>query len=114
MRSDLAALTPPLVMAVAFIAGVVALLRREMAPRRRDRMVQQDETVLPAGPDGETTSPEYAQMPGGAQNGAGKDRSDGNSGNSDVAGCGTQLLSDKDDDVINPVSEDHPPASPEA
>ncbi len=38
MRNDLAALTPPLVMAVAFIAGVVVLLRREMAPRRRGRI----------------------------------------------------------------------------
>ena len=34
MRTDLAALTPPLVMAAAFIAGVVALLRSQMAPRR--------------------------------------------------------------------------------
>ena len=32
---DLAALTPPLVVCVAFIIGVAVLLRREMAPKRR-------------------------------------------------------------------------------
>ena len=44
---DLAALTPPLVMAVAFIAGVVALLRREMAPRRRRDILRQDVDLTP-------------------------------------------------------------------
>jgi hypothetical protein len=34
---DLAVLTPSLIVAVAFLAGVYALLRHEMAPRRRDR-----------------------------------------------------------------------------
>ena len=32
---DLAALTPPAVVCVAFIVGLVLLLRREMAPKRR-------------------------------------------------------------------------------
>ena len=35
MWQDLAALTPSLVVCVAFIIGVVMLLRRELAPKRR-------------------------------------------------------------------------------
>jgi hypothetical protein len=35
MWQDLAALTPPLVVCVAFIVGLAMLLRREMAPKRR-------------------------------------------------------------------------------
>jgi hypothetical protein len=34
MWQDLAALTPPLVVCVAFIVGLVIFLRREMGPRR--------------------------------------------------------------------------------
>ncbi len=33
--TDLAALTPPLVVCVAFLVGVAILLRREMSPKRR-------------------------------------------------------------------------------
>ena len=35
MWQDLAALTPPLVVCVAFIIGVVIFVRREMSPKRR-------------------------------------------------------------------------------
>ena len=35
MWADLAALTPPLVVCVAFLIGVAMLLRREMSPKRR-------------------------------------------------------------------------------
>jgi hypothetical protein len=35
MWQDLAALTPPLVVCVAFIIALVVFLRREMAPKRR-------------------------------------------------------------------------------
>ena len=35
MWTDLAALTPPLIVCVAFLVGVAILLRREMAPKRR-------------------------------------------------------------------------------
>jgi membrane protein insertase Oxa1/YidC/SpoIIIJ len=35
MWSDLAALTPPLIVAAAFLIGVAMLLRREMSPKRR-------------------------------------------------------------------------------
>jgi hypothetical protein len=35
MWSDLAAVTPPLVVCVAFLIGVAMLLRREMSPKRR-------------------------------------------------------------------------------
>ena len=34
MWQDLAALTPPLVVCVAFIVGLVIFLRREMGPKR--------------------------------------------------------------------------------
>ena len=34
MWQDLAALTPPLVVCVAFIIGLVIFLRREMGPKR--------------------------------------------------------------------------------
>jgi hypothetical protein len=34
MWQDLAALTPPLVVCVAFIVGLVIFLRRQMGPRR--------------------------------------------------------------------------------
>jgi len=35
MWQDLAALTPPLVVCVAFIVALVMLLRRELGPKRR-------------------------------------------------------------------------------
>jgi hypothetical protein len=35
MWQDLAALTPPLVVCVAFLIGLAMLLRREMSPKRR-------------------------------------------------------------------------------
>ena len=35
MLKDLAALTPPAVVCAAFVVGLVLLLRREMAPKRR-------------------------------------------------------------------------------
>lgn len=34
MLADLAALTPPLIVAVAFLIGLVMFLRRQMAPRQ--------------------------------------------------------------------------------
>jgi hypothetical protein len=37
MLNDLAALTPPALVCAAFLIGLVALLRREMAPKRRAR-----------------------------------------------------------------------------
>ena len=37
MVQDLAVLTPSLVVCAAFLAGVVVLLRREMAPKQRNR-----------------------------------------------------------------------------
>lgn len=36
MWQDLAALTPPLVVCVAFIIGVAIFLRRQMTPKRRE------------------------------------------------------------------------------
>ncbi len=35
MWNDLAALTPPLIVCLAFLIGVAWLLRREMSPKRR-------------------------------------------------------------------------------
>jgi hypothetical protein len=37
LLKDLAALTPPAVVCAAFLVGLVLLLRREMAPKRRVR-----------------------------------------------------------------------------
>jgi hypothetical protein len=37
MLQDLAALTPPAIVCVAFLVGAWALVRRELAPRRRAR-----------------------------------------------------------------------------
>ena len=46
MWQDLAALTPPLVVCVAFIIGLVIFLRRQLGPRRdgtpRDRRGSRD------------------------------------------------------------------------
>ena len=43
MLQDLAALTPPAVVCAAFLIGLVLLLRREMAPKRRVREDPGDE-----------------------------------------------------------------------
>jgi hypothetical protein len=65
---DLAALTPPAVVCVAFVVGLVLLLRREMAPKRRVRedarreaensgkngIIDVNEATTVASPDGET------------------------------------------------------------
>ena len=65
---DLAALTPPAVVCVAFVVGLVLLLRREMAPKRRVRedarreaensgnngIFDVNEATTTAGPDGQT------------------------------------------------------------
>lgn len=37
MLQDLAAITPPAIICVGFLIGVWALVRRELAPRRRAR-----------------------------------------------------------------------------
>ena len=44
MWSDLAALTPPLVVCVAFLIGVAMLLRSQLSPKRR---AQRDERRQP-------------------------------------------------------------------
>jgi hypothetical protein len=67
---DLAALTPPAVVCVAFLVGLVLLLRREMAPKRRVRegtrreaensgnngIIDVNEATSVAGPDGQTAA----------------------------------------------------------
>jgi hypothetical protein len=82
---DLAALTPPLVMAVAFIAGVVVLLRKEMTPRRRDEMRLPDEMDLTRP---ETPPAGHSQMIPGPPIGDGGDGYADNSSNSDVSASG--------------------------
>jgi hypothetical protein len=47
MWSDLAALTPPLVVCVAFLIGLGMFLRREMSPKRR---AERDAKRRPPGP----------------------------------------------------------------
>ncbi len=80
MRSDLAALTPPLVMAAAFIAGVVALLRREMAPTRRRHKKRPQQADLPLAADTDATSPERGQTLPVRHSRHGEDGSGDNSG----------------------------------
>ena len=75
VRTDLAALIPPLVMAAAFIAGVIALLRSEIAPRRRRR---RGDSQLPSATGSEM---KHGQIPSGRQNGDGEDGSADNSAN---------------------------------
>ena len=43
MLQDLAALAPPAIVAVAFVVGAWVIVRRELAPKRRDRA--KDEAV---------------------------------------------------------------------
>jgi hypothetical protein len=79
MRSDLAALIPPLVMAAAFVAGVVALLRREMAPRRRrHKEPPQQLADLPVGERGAEPGADREAPPVRSSHGA-QDRSAENS-----------------------------------
>ena len=47
MGADLAALTPPVVVGVAFVIGVVMFLRRQLGPRR-DRTDDRDEAEIGA------------------------------------------------------------------
>lgn len=37
MLQDLEALAPPAIVCVAFLVGIIALLRRELAPKRKGR-----------------------------------------------------------------------------
>ena len=43
MLQDLAALAPPAIVCVAFVVGAWVIVRRELAPKRRDRA--KDEAV---------------------------------------------------------------------
>jgi hypothetical protein len=65
---DLGALAPSLVVCAAFLAGVFVLLRREMAPRRRNRQHGGSPEDLSAGTgisetedDGTTATSAYEQ-----------------------------------------------------
>jgi hypothetical protein len=46
---DLAVLTPSLIVCAAFLIGVFALLRHEMAPRRRNREDSRASADMPVG-----------------------------------------------------------------
>jgi hypothetical protein len=93
LLKDLAALTPPAVVCVAFVVGLVLLLRREMAPKRRVRegsrreaensgnngIIDVNEATSAAGPDGQSAE-------NAVQNGDQRDdtrRSSGGSGSRD-------------------------------
>ena len=43
MLQDLAALAPPAIVCVAFLVGAWAIVRRELAPRRRARTVANEQ-----------------------------------------------------------------------
>jgi hypothetical protein len=74
MLQDLAALTPPLIVCVAFLIGVGFLLRRELAPRRQAR---RDAAASPPGRAGSVSAAQAgtaqigADQAGTAQAGAG-------------------------------------------
>jgi hypothetical protein len=57
MLQDLAALAPPVIVCVAFLVGVGALLRRELAPKRRAARRPSDSVASrgPAAPDRDET-----------------------------------------------------------
>ena len=54
MLADLEALTPPLIVAVAFLIGVVLFLRRQMSPRGRP---EDDGDEADIGADGGNAGP---------------------------------------------------------
>jgi hypothetical protein len=114
MRTDLAALTPPLVMAVAFIAGVVVLLRHEMAPRRRGGIGQPEDSDSLNDPHDEMAPPAFTQAQGRRQKGDGEPASDDNSANNHAAGSGMRDLPGYQDDGGIRRAEDQPPAPPKA
>lgn len=75
MLSDLATLTPSVLVAAGFLLGVFVLLRHEMAPRRRSREdagpaadLSTDDSISDDEDAGVTSSPgdeEVADPPGG-------------------------------------------------
>jgi len=77
MLKDLAALTPPAVVCAAFLVGLVLLLRREMAPKRRARQDVAGERDI-SGNNGITDAkaPTSAAGPD-ADDGAGRTSDDG-------------------------------------
>lgn len=54
MLADLAALTPPLVVCLAFVIGLVLLLRHQLAPKRRGDAKRRSQD--PGNPDDGTRS----------------------------------------------------------
>jgi hypothetical protein len=109
MRSDLAALIPPLVIAAAFIAGVVALLRREMAPRRGRARPGQAKSP-PGGHSEMKPGQMLGQIPYETQN-TDDDGSADNSANGDVVVSGGTDPSERAQGrSLGPVHEDGPPA----
>jgi hypothetical protein len=65
MAQDLAALAPPVIVAVAVLVGVWALVRRELAPRRRKRV--QARTESPGRPSLRPSAESPAESPARAQ-----------------------------------------------
>jgi hypothetical protein len=112
MLTDLAALTPPLVMAVAFIAGVVFLVRREMAPRRRGGMDHPEDADSRSGPHGEIQAPVFTQARGGRRKGDGEPAPGNNSAHNHAAGSGMEDLPGSEDDGDIRRAEGQPPAPP--
>jgi hypothetical protein len=109
MLTDLAALTPPLVMAAAFIAGVVILLRREMAPRRRDGNDQPEGAGSLKSPHREMAPRAFTQDRGGSRKGHGQPASGDNSANNHAAGSGMGDQPGREDDGDIRRTEGHPP-----
>jgi hypothetical protein len=99
-------------MAVAFIAGVVFLLRREMAPRRRG-MDQPEDPDSRSGPHGEIQAPVFTQAQRGQPKDHGEPAPDNNSAHNHAAGSGmADLPSREDDDGDIRRAEGQPPTPP--
>jgi hypothetical protein len=70
MLQDLAAIAPPFIVCVAFLVGVWALLRRELAPKRRRPGATVREAAV-----GEVTAREGTVREGARPDGSGPDGS---------------------------------------
>lgn len=107
MRNDFAALIPPFVVAVAFIVGVAALLRREMAPRLRRRARADSSADMPrTGAAGSSGRQQPAQPDQPADGSAGADTGDAGGAVSGGSRGGTADARSSD-----PVAQDRPPGS---
>jgi hypothetical protein len=88
MWNDFAALIPPFVVAAAFIAGVVALLRREMAPRRRRAHEVSSADMSGSGTAGSSRQPQLTRPDQAGDDARGADTGDATGADTGSPGSG--------------------------